>query len=121
MNYERIGRRVQYLRKKRNLSQADLADLTGMSVAYISHIETGIKKASLESVVKIANALDVTVDQILNGNQTGDHREYYGEMSELIKDCSGYERGVIHDIAEAVKTSLRNHADLFPDRDKRPK
>lgn len=103
---------MQQFRKQRHLSQADLADATGLSVAYISHIETGIKKASLESIVRIGNALGVTVDQILNGNQTGNRNEYQSELSELIKDCSGYERGIIHDIATAVKTSLRNHADL---------
>lgn len=114
INYERIGRRVQQLRKARGLSQADLADITEMSVAYISHIETGVKRASLESVVRIANALNVTVDQILNGNQKGNPHEYKSELGILIDDCNGYERGVIHDIAEAVKKSLRSHADLFP-------
>ena len=117
INYERIGRRVQQLRKMRRLSQADLADLTEMSVAYISHIETGVKRASLESVVRIANALGVTVDQVLNGNQTGNQNEYTSELGVLIDDCNGYERGVIHDIAEAVKRSLRDHADLFPQED----
>ena len=114
INYERIGKRIQGMRKLRHLSQADLAELTGMSVAYISHIETGTKHASLESVVRIANALNVTVDQILNGNQTGNVNEYVGELGTLIQDCSGYERGVIHDVAEAVKRSLRDHVDLFP-------
>lgn len=114
INYERIGRRVQQLRKVKGLSQADLADLTDMSVAYISHIETGAKRASLESVVRIANALGVTVDQILSGNQKGNPNEYKSELGVLIDDCNGYERGVIHDIAEAVKRSLRDHADLFP-------
>jgi len=114
INYERIGRRVQQLRKSKGLSQADLADITDMSVAYISHIETGVKRASLESVVRIADALGVTVDQILNGNQKGNRNEYKSELGVLIDDCNGYERGVIHDIAEAVKRSLRNHADLFP-------
>ena len=66
LNYERIGKRVQQLRKMKKLSQADLAELTEMSVSYISHIETAIKKASLESIVRIANALGVTVDQLLN-------------------------------------------------------
>ena len=114
INYERIGRQVQQIRKRKGLSQADLAEDTGMSVAYISHIETGIKKASLESVVKIANALGVTVDQILSGNQTNNRAEYQSELGELMKDCSGYERGVIHDIAKAVKHSLRERSDLFP-------
>ena len=61
VNYERIGKRIQELRKLKKMSQADLAEHTGMSVSYISHIETGIKHASLESVVRIANALGITV------------------------------------------------------------
>ena len=114
INYERIGRQVQQIRKRKGRSQAGLAEDTGMSVAYISHIETGIKKASLESIVKIANALGVTVDQILSGNQINNRSEYQSELSELMKDCTGYERGVIHDIAKAVKHSLRERSDLFP-------
>jgi len=114
INYERIGRRIQQLRKLKKMSQAELAEYTGMSVSYISHIETGIKHASLESVVRIANALGITVDQVLNGNQTGNRDEYRTELFELISDCSGYERGVIHDVAAAVKESLREHSYLIP-------
>lgn len=114
LNYERIGKRVQQLRKMKKLSQADLAELTEMSVSYISHIETAIKKASLESIVRIANALGVTVDQLLNGNQTSNQDEYKSELRDLISDCNGYERGVIHDVAAAVKQSMREHADLYP-------
>lgn len=117
LNYERIGKRIQQLRKMKKLSQADLAERTGMSVSYISHIETAIKKASLESIVRIANALDVTVDQLLNGNQTGNRDEYKSELHELISDCNGYERGVIHDVAMAAKKSMREHADLYPRED----
>jgi len=80
INYERIGRRIQQLRKLKKMSQAELAEYTGMSVSYISHIETGIKHASLESVVRIANALGITVDQVLNGNQTGNRDEYRTEL-----------------------------------------
>lgn len=115
INYERIGKRVQQLRKMKKLSQADLAERTEMSVSYISHIETAIKKASLESIVRIANVLDVTVDQLLNGNQTSNQDEYKSELHDIIADCNGYERGVIHDVAMAVKQSMREHADLYPD------
>ena len=64
LNYMRIGRRVQEIRKMRKLSQADLAELADISVPYIRHIETALKKPSLESVVKIADALGVTVEPL---------------------------------------------------------
>lgn len=114
INYKRIGKRIQQLRKMKDLTQADLAEYAGVSVSYISHIENGGKKASLESVIHIANALETTVDQLLNGNQTGNQHEYKSELHALISDCNGYERSVIHDVAAAVKKSMRENADLYP-------
>lgn len=96
INYERIGKRIQQLRKMKKMSQADLAEFAGVSVSYISHIETGMKKASLESVVHIANALGTTVDQLLNGNQTGNQHEYKSELHvfyhPMNKDGKGAQR-----------------------------
>lgn len=113
LNYERIGKMVQLLRRKKGLSQTELAEKTDLSVSYISHIETAVKRASLESLVRIANALDVTVDQLLNGNQTSNRGEYQTELSTLMADCNGFERGVIYDVAVAAKMSMREHADLY--------
>ena len=42
-----------------------LAELTDLSISYISHIETAKKKPSLESILKIVNALNVTVDELM--------------------------------------------------------
>lgn len=46
LNYGLIGHRVRTLRKMQKMSQAALAEHTGLSVPYISHIETGIKHVS---------------------------------------------------------------------------
>lgn len=109
INYPRIGRRIQEIRKMRKMSQADLAEYTNMSVSYISHIETSIKKASLESLVRIANVLGVTVDQLLNGNQINDRVEYSAELAELLSDCNSCEKRILFEVAIAVKNSLREN------------
>ena len=109
INYPRIGRRIQEIRKMRKMSQADLAEYTNMSVSYISHIETAIKKASLESLVRIANVLGVTVDQLLNGNQVNDRVEYSAELAELLSDCNSCEKRILFEVAIAVKNSLREN------------
>lgn len=114
VNYKRIGKRIQQIRKMKMLSQSDLAEMVGMSSSYISHIETAIKKASLESIVHISNALGVTVDQLLNGNQTNDRNAYKSEFYDLISDCNAFERSVIYDVAAVVKKSLREHEDIYP-------
>jgi transcriptional regulator with XRE-family HTH domain len=99
----------------RKLSQADLAELADMSVPYISHIETALKKPSLESVVKIADALGVTVDQLLNGNQSNDHHTYEAEVAELLADCNSKERRMIFELVTLVKRCLRENSWFFHD------
>ena len=56
VDYSLIGRRVRYYRTLRNLTQANLAEIVGVADNYISMIESGYKKASLETLVAICNA-----------------------------------------------------------------
>lgn len=111
LNYKRMGRIIKAVRKSRELSQADLAEQTDLSVPYISHIETGRSKASLETIVNIANVLNVTVDRLLCGN-LNNSGDYAPELRELFSDCSGYEKSMIFDMASELKKSLRKNKDL---------
>ena len=109
LNFKLIGLRVKESRLQKRMSQAELAERTDLSVSFISHIETENKRASLESLVRIANALETTVDQMLNGNQSSDPAEYRIELVQLLKDCTSYEKRMIYEIALAVKKSLRDN------------
>lgn len=70
VNFKQIGQRVKEIRYAKGMSQAELAEQIDMSVPHISLIETATKKASLSTLILIANALGVTVDALLNGNRT---------------------------------------------------
>ena len=117
INYERIAEKICRIRKLKKLTQADLAEMTGFAVSHISHLETGRKKVSLDGIVRIANALGVTVDQLLEGNQTWDNQIYQADLFNLLTDCNPYERAIILACAKDTKTHLRQHADLFPRED----
>ena len=106
LNVKVIGRRVKELRSQERLSQAALAERIDMSVTYISRIETGKKQASLGALVRIAEALGVTVNNLLYGNQANDKAEYIMELAQLLEDCSSYEKRVIYEIALATKKAL---------------
>ena len=114
VNFKHIGRRVKEIRNMKGMSQAELAEQIDMSVPYISLIETAAKKASLSTLILIANALGVTVDTFLSGNQTNDSAEYCCDLVSLINDCNNYERRVIFDVASATKKSLRESNCLHP-------
>lgn len=104
-----IGLRVKEVRKQHHITQAQLAEMTSLSISYISHIETAQKKASLESLVRIADALGITVDELLNGNQLNNPTEYQTDIDLVIADCTQPEKRLMYEIIQATKTILRNN------------
>jgi len=61
-----IGFKIQFLRKKRDMSQMELAERAELSYATISHLEsTAVYGLSVVAIYRIAKALDVEPDQIL--------------------------------------------------------
>ncbi len=65
IDYKAIGLRIKFLRLKRSMTQEKLAALADLSLQHMSNVETGNTKASLPTLIKIANALSVTVDDFI--------------------------------------------------------
>ena len=59
MTINRLGKAIQELRNSRGLTQEQLAEKTSMAKGSIAQIEQGIRAASLDSLDKIAEAMDV--------------------------------------------------------------
>jgi MerR family transcriptional regulator, light-induced transcriptional regulator len=60
-----IGSQVRQLRNQAGWTQQRLADLTGLTRAYIVSVEGGKQNISLDVVVRVANALGVTPERLL--------------------------------------------------------
>lgn len=67
LNYRIMGFRIAQRRQSLGLKQAQLAKKVGISAKYISDIETGKRHPSLETLVKICEALRITPDYIILG------------------------------------------------------
>ena len=65
MDASKIGKRIQEERRKRGVTQQELAEKLGMTAKYISNIECGSKTPKLEIFVAIANALQVDANTLL--------------------------------------------------------
>lgn len=106
LNYKIIGKGIKQARKRKKFSQEVLAEIIDKSSSYISYIETGKKHLSLETLVDIANALEVSADELLSYNI--EHRnEIKSEFTVILEKCTTYERKVITDVAKALKQSLQ--------------
>jgi transcriptional regulator with XRE-family HTH domain len=62
----KFGEKVREERLKRGLSQEELAGKAGVHRTYIGMIERGEKNITLTNIKKVANALDLKIDQLLS-------------------------------------------------------
>ena len=119
IDYNLLGERMRELRRNKGLTQSALAEKTGLSSQYICLIESGKKKASLNSLLSISNALDITLDEFMYGNDKQISNEYEREISELFFDCSYYERKILYDILKSAKKALKTNSAMASDESNR--
>ena len=105
-----IGKRIRNLRKRKGLSQATLSELIDTTPTYISYVENGQKGLSLETFIRLANALNVTADEILLDCLENTVKVSNHEFASVIFDCSDYEKHVLIDVVTATKQALRDNA-----------
>lgn len=65
-DYVKIGRTVKRYRHWNELTQAQLAELIGVSTSFVGHIERGSRKLSVDTLCAICRALGVSSDKILD-------------------------------------------------------
>ena len=107
LDYQAIGVRIRRLRKERGLTQQTLAEMSGQEASNISHIERGATKLSLPTLVSVANALEVTVDQILCDSLPASRSVFETEAAHILSDCSHLELKIITETIRTLKENLR--------------
>jgi transcriptional regulator with XRE-family HTH domain len=70
----RVAASLRAVRRARNLSQHDVADLAGVTASAISQVERAERGLSLATLVRLSSALGVTIDDLLRGEDPGAYR-----------------------------------------------
>ena len=109
LNLILLGKRVKKLRKKKGISQETLSEIINTTPTYVSYIENGYRCMSLETLVILANALNVSADELLIDSLDNTIRVSNYEFSLLLDDCTEYEKRIIYDIIRSTKESLRQN------------
>jgi transcriptional regulator with XRE-family HTH domain len=71
-----VGERILLARRRRHISQKDLAQQVGMSAKHLSQVETGVKHGlhmQAESIVLLADVLQVSTDFLLGRQEDSQH------------------------------------------------
>ena len=102
-----LGARIRQARTARSMSQLDLAEACGISVPYVSDIERGKKCFSVDILLRIALALQVSADWLLRLDIPQTDYAYHAEAAELLADCSQEEAVLLLECIRSMKESIR--------------
>ncbi len=67
----KIGERIRQCRRDRGLSQGDIEQRTGLLRCYLSRVENGHTVPSLQTLAKIARALEIPLAHFFSDNENG--------------------------------------------------
>lgn len=71
---DEVGARLRALRLERDATLAELSESTGISVSTLSRLESGQRRPTLELLLPLARAHQVTLDELVDAPPTGDPR-----------------------------------------------
>jgi transcriptional regulator with XRE-family HTH domain len=63
---EKLGKRLREIREQKNLTQLDLELQSGLNRTEISRIENGQKNIEFYTIVKLAEALGIELNELFN-------------------------------------------------------
>ena len=102
MEFKSVGEKIRKYRKQKNLRQETLAEIVDLSANYIGMIERGEKIPSLESFVKIANALEVSADMLLSDILKAGYVVKESVLAEKLSGLPQKEKNRIYDVIETM-------------------
>ena len=113
MKLDTIGKNIRKFRLARKLRQEDLAEKTDLTTNYIGMVERGEKIPSLETFIKIVNALGVSSDMVLTDVlETG-----YTVKNSMLNEKQKLEKLVPEDrnrIYEVIDTLVKQSKQILP-------
>ncbi len=108
IDYVSMGKRIRKYRMAKGMSQSDLAEAVQRSNTTISHIEVGSGKPEPNTVVRIANALGVSMDMLLCDSLENSVPAYTCDLIEVINSCTPTELRFIAAAVPSLLDAYRN-------------
>ncbi len=102
VDFSIIGKRIKDARKKKGFTQEKLVEKMGVSIAYLSKVETGRIHINLERLSQICGILDITEGEILNGVSNSSSKYLNDEFNELLRTCSSKKQKLIYNVAKVI-------------------
>ena len=103
INYKALGAKIKEYRKKENITQEQLAEMADISLSHMSNVETASVSVSL-----IADALGVTIDELLVDSYSKKQKKYFysKKMDLIMEQCETVEQEIIVNTVSTLADNL---------------
>lgn len=102
VDYKLIGGRMQRARKALAMTQEQLAEKIGVSVGYISQIERGCTKVSLDTLSVIALYLNCDISQLIAGVTPGQEAYMQDELLRRYARLDHRQRRIVLECMDVI-------------------
>ena len=86
IDYKLIGERIKHARKIKEITQENMAEKLGVSIGYVSQVERGVTKISLDLLGAISSILECNVSSLISASAVNSTEYLESEIvSELRK------------------------------------
>ena len=99
-DYSGLGSRIASRRKQMDMKQNILAEQIGISNNYLSGIERGKENPSLDILIKLCNALEVTPDYLLLGSMRSNNIPQ--NITEGLRLCSKEDVEMVYELIQIL-------------------
>ncbi len=103
---QNFAQKMRGLRKEKNITQEQLAELIGKSTEHISFLERGERSPSFELIVELANALAVTIGQLMDIESIG------SDIARLEELTVSPIKPLVDPVEESFTTKSKQKSDL---------
>ena len=102
VDYHAIGQRIKRKRKLAGQTQDKLAEALCVSVGYISQLERGVTKISLDTLSKIAFFLECDLCELISGVAYSQNNYLEQELEQLYLGMNCRQKQLLLDIARTL-------------------
>ncbi len=85
---QQLGKRIRALRTRHSYTQEQLAEIAGISPKYLGEVERGEGNISVERLTAIANALHITLPDLVAVEHERSHEEIVVELECMVHKLS---------------------------------
>ena len=100
MTAEEVGKRIKYLREKKNLKKNTLANLSGVSPTYIDKLENGERCPTVEYLDYICFGLGITLAEFFR--ESDEHKELNATIQNLTARLSPKQQTMLLDFLKTI-------------------